>query len=136
MSIIPERFKDLNYNFNDKESEINRLDISLADNNGDNDIDIKDDGEDEGNKNKALKNIESNANDEIDYELNDYLNEFYGRNKSIPIIKFKKMHDNNYKYGKIQIIVIEEGDTFKIKDDNGVFSLNKFLELNASIQRE
>ena len=136
MSVIPERFNDLDNNFNDKESETNFLDISLADNNDDNDIEIKNEEEDKNNKNKTLKYIESNANDEIDYELNEYLNEFYRSNKSIPIIKFKKMHDNNYKYGKIQIIVIEEGNTFKIKDDNGVFSLNKFLELNASIQKE
>ena len=132
MKIIPKNLRDINNNLNNNETEVNCLDTSLADND-DNFINIKNCEE---NENSKLKYIESNSNDEIDYELDEYLKAFYENNKNIPIIMFKKIHDNNYKYGKKQIIAIEEGDTIKIKDDNGIFPLNKFLELNAYIPQE
>ena len=132
MKLIPanilEKYDSIKINDNNaNDIEQNCLDISLADN----DENLTDDNNnDQGDINK-LNYIESNVNDEIDYELDNYLNNFYKENKNIPIIKFKKIHDNNYKYGKIQIIIIEEGNLIKIKDDNGIFTLNKFLELNS-----
>ena len=127
MKIIPKNIID---NFNSNENDLNSLDISLVDN----DENIIEDKNNEENKKNKLKYIESNVNDEIDFELDNYLKEFYENNENVRIIKFKKVHDNNYNYGKIQIIVIEEGNTIKIKDDKGIFSINEFLELNSSIQ--
>ena len=130
MKFIPnEIFEKYDFNNDNNISDIekNNLDISLADN----DDNIFDNKNDEQNNINELNYVESNVNDEIDYELDNYLKDFYKDNKNIPIIKFKKIHDNNYKYGKIQIIIIEEGDLIKIKDDNGIFTLNKFLELNS-----
>ena len=130
MKFIPkEIFEKYDFNNDNNISDIekNNLDISLADN----DDNIFDNKNDEQSNINELNYVESNVNDEIDYELDNYLKDFYKDNKNIPIIKFKKIHDNNYKYGKIQIIIIEEGDLIKIKDDNGIFTLNKFLELNS-----
>ena len=105
----------------------NYLDISLVDND-ENNLDK----EDEKNNNKNLYYVDSNLNDEIDYELDNSLKEFYKENRNIPVVKFKKIHDNNYKYGDIQIIIIEEGDKIKIKDDKGIFSLDNFIKLNSN----
>ena len=122
----------INNDTNKNNNQQNYLDISLADNE-DSITEMKNEDE---NDNKILKYIETNVNDEIDIELNDSLKEFYKNNKNIPIIKFKKIHDNNYNYGKMQIIVIEEGDIIKIKDDNGIFPLNKFLQQNSIIKNK
>ena len=130
---IPKSLLDnynLNYHHQNKEikNEDNILDISLVDtldniNNNDND---------NSNSNK-LKYVESNIYDEIDFELDDCLKEFYNKNKNINAIKFKKIHDNNYNFGDIQIIIIEEGDKIKIKDDKGIFTLEKFLKMNSNV---
>ena len=122
----------INNDTNKNNNQQNYLDISLADNE-DSITEMKNEDE---NDNKILKYIETNVNDEIDIELNDSLKEFYKNNKNIPIIKFKKIHDNNYNYGKMQIIVIEEGDIIKIKDDHGIFHLNKFLQQNSIIKNK
>ena len=122
----------INNDTNKNNNQQNYLDISLADNE-DSITEMKNEDE---NDNKILKYIETNVKDEIDIELNDSLKEFYKNNKNIPIIKFKKIHDNNYNYGKMQIIVIEEGDIIKIKDDNGIFPLNKFLQQNSIIKNK
>ena len=89
-------------------------------------------GDDES-KNQKLEYVISNVNDEIDYELDNYLKEICRNNKNVKINKFNKIHDNNYKYGDIQIIIIEEGDNIKIKDDKGVFPIEYFLEINKHI---
>ena len=60
------------------------------------------------------------------------MKEICRNNKNIKINKFNKIHDNNYKYGDIQIIIIEEGDKIKIKDDKGIFSLDNFIKLNSN----
>lgn len=131
--VIPKILLDnynLNYHHENKEikNEENILDISLVDS-----IDnINNDNNDNSSNNK-LKYVESNIYDEIDFELDDCLKEFYNNNKTINIIKFKKIHDNNYNFGNIQIIIIEEGDKIKIKDDKGVFTLEKFLKMNSRV---
>jgi len=124
---ILEKYK-LENNDNKKEED-NILNVSLVDN----DENILEENNNNDNENKSLLYVESKINDEIDFELDSYLKEFYNNNKNIPIIKFKKIHDNNYKYGKTQIILIEEGDKIKIKDDNGIFSLENYLEINSRI---
>ena len=129
---IPKSLLDnynLNYHHQNKEikNEDNILDISLVDN-----IDnINNNDNDKSNSNK-LKYVESNIYDEIDFELDNCLKEFYNKNKNINAIKFKKIHDNNYNFGDIQIIIIEEGDKIKIKDDKGIFTLEKFLKMNSN----
>ena len=130
--IVPKSLLDnynLNYHHQNKENknEANILDISLVDsidniNNDDNDNKIS----------NKLKYVESNIYDEIDFELDDCLKEFYNNNKNINSIKFKKIHDNNYNFGDIQIIIIEEGDKIKIKDDKGIVTLEKFLKMNSN----
>jgi hypothetical protein len=130
---IPKSLLDnynLNYHHQNKEikNEDNILDISLVDN-----IDnINNEDNDNSNSNK-LKYVESNIYDEIDFELDDCLKEFYNKNKNINAIKFKKIHYNNYNFGDIQIIIIEEGDKIKIKDDKGIFTLEKFLKMNSNV---
>ena len=111
---------------NDSFNNDNYLDTSLADNE---EITSEIKNEEDNNIQK-LKYVETKLNDELDIELNNSLKEFYKNNKNIPI------HDNNYNYGKKQIIVIEEGDMVKIKDDNGIFPLNKFLQKNSIIQNK
>lgn len=129
--VIPKSLLDnynLNYHHENKEikNEENALDISLVDNSD------NINNEDNDNNNK-LKYVESNIYDEIDFELDDCLQKFYNKNKKINAIKFKKIHDNNYNFGDIQIIIIEEGDKIKIKDDKGVFTLEKFLKMNSNV---
>jgi hypothetical protein len=124
--ILLDNYK-LNYHHQNKEikNEDNILDISL--------VDSIDNNDNDNNISNKLKYVESNIYDEIDFELDDSLKEFYNNNKNINVIKFKKIHDNNYNYGGIQIIIIEEGDKIKIKDDKGVFTLEKFLKKNSNI---
>lgn len=121
---------NLNYHHENKEikNEENILDISLVDN-----IDNANNDNNDNNNSNKLKYVESNIYDEIDFELDDCLKEFYNNNKNINVIKFKKIHDNNYNFGNIQIIIIEEGDKIKIKDDKGVFTLEKFLKMNSRV---
>ena len=124
---------DKNKDFKNNKNEENFLDVSLAD--SDENSLVNEGEESKGdNDNKKLKYVDSYVNDEIDYELDNYLKEVYRNNKNVKINKFTKIHDNNYKYGKMQIIIIEEGDKIKIKDDNGVFSIEKFIELNSVIK--
>lgn len=124
-----EKYDKNKYNKNDE----NYLDASLMDSDENNLY--NESGEcKENNENKKLQYVDSDVNDEIDYELDNYLKEVYQNNKNVKIDKFKKIHDNNYKYGKIQIIIIEEGDKIKIKDNKGVFSIEKFIELNSVIK--
>jgi hypothetical protein len=124
--ILLDNYK-LNYHHQNKEikNEDNILDISL--------VDSIDNNDNDNNISNKLKYVESNIYDEIDFELDDSLKEFYNNNKNINVIKFKKIHDNNYNFGGIQIIIIEEGDKIKIKDDKGVFTLEKFLKKNSNI---
>ena len=142
--IIPQNLID-NYNLNKNyknytknnniiKIEENILDVSLADNdeNVSEEVMESSNGDDES-KNQKLKYVISNVNDEIDYELDNYLKEICRNNKNIKINKFNKIHDNNYKYGDIQIIIIEEGDNIKIKDDKGIFPIEHFLEVNKDI---
>jgi hypothetical protein len=121
---------NLNYHHQNKEikNEDNILDISLVDS-----VDNINNDDNDNNISNKLKYVESNIYDEIDFELDDCLKEFYKNNKNINSIKFKKIHDNNYNFGDIQIIIIEEGDKIKIKDDKGVFTLEKFLKKNSNI---
>ena len=137
IKIIPNSILDkcqLQYNKYDKiEEDNNYLNISLADNDENISDENSSNNDDNEKENKTLYYVESKINDEIDYELDNYLKDFYNTNKNIPIIKFKKIKDNNYKYGKTQIIIIEEGDKIKIKDDNGIFSLDNYLEMNSKI---
>jgi len=131
--VIPKSLLDnynLNYNHQNKEikNEDNILDISLVDS-----IDKINNEENVNSISNKLKYVESNIYDEIDFELDDCLKEFYNNNKNINVIKFKKIHDNNYNFGGIQIIIIEEGDKIKIKDDKGVFTLEKFLKMNSNV---
>lgn len=131
--VIPKRFLDnynLNYHHQNKEikNEDNILDISLVDS-----IDNINNEENANSISNKLKYVESNIYDEIDFELDDCLKEFYNNNKNINVIKFKKIHDSNYNFGGIQIIIIEEGDKIKIKDDKGVFTLEKFLKMNSNV---
>ena len=135
IKIIPNSILDkcqLEFNKYDKiEEDNNYLNISLADNDENISDENSSNNDDNEKENKTLYYVESKINDEIDYELDNYLKDFYNINKNIPIIKFKKIKDNNYKYGKTQIIIIEEGDKIKIKDDNGIFSLDNYLEINS-----
>lgn len=131
--VIPKSLLDnynLNYHHQNKEikNEDNILDISLVDS-----IDNINNEENVNSISNKLKYVESNLYDEIDFELDDCLKEFYNNNKNINVIKFKKIHDNNYNFGGIQIIIIEEGDKIKIKDDKGVFTLEKFLKMNSNV---
>ena len=131
--VIPKSLLDnynLNYHHQNKEikNEDNILDISLVDS-----IDNINNEENANSISNKLKYVESNIYDEIDFELDDCLKEFYNNNKNINVIKFKKIHDNNYNFGGIQIIIIEEGDKIKIKDDKGVFTLEKFLKMNSNV---
>lgn len=131
--VIPKSLLDnynLNYHHQNKEikNEDNILDISLVDS-----IDNINNEENANSISNKLKYVESNIYDEIDFELDDCLKEFYSNNKNIDVIKFKKIHDNNYNFGGIQIIIIEEGDKIKIKDDKGVFTLEKFLKMNSNV---
>ena len=131
--VIPKSLLDnynLNYHHQNKEikNEDNILDISLVDS-----IDNINNEENANSISNKLKYVESNIYDEIDFELDDCLKEFYNNNKNIDVIKFKKIHDNNYNFGGIQIIIIEEGDKIKIKDDKGVFTLEKFLKMNSNV---
>jgi hypothetical protein len=119
-------------NIKNYKNEDNILDISLADN----EENVSEDGSGcskEDFDSKKLKYVVSNVNDEIDYELDNYLKNICSNNKKMKINKFNKIHDNNYKYGDIQIIIIEEGDNIKIKDDKGVFPIEQFLERNKNI---
>ena len=131
--VIPKSLLDnynLNYHHQNKEikNEDNILDISLVDS-----IDNINNEENANSISNKLKYVESNIYDEIDFELDDCLKEFYNNNKNFNVIKFKKIHDNNYNFGGIQIIIIEEGDKIKIKDDKGVFTLEKFLKMNSNV---
>ena len=116
-----------------KKNDENYLDVSLADSDENNLYNESEESKG-NNDNKKLQYVDSDVNDEIDYELDNYLKEVYRNNKNVKINKFTKIHDNNYKYGKIQLIIIEEGDKIKIKDNNGVFSIEKFIELNSVIK--
>ena len=131
LTLLPKNILE-KYNFTlDKNEDLNNnifndLDISLVDN------DENDSNENNENTyNKELDYVESSINDEIDFELDNNLKEFYKNYRNIPVIKFKKIHDNNYKYGDTQIIIIEEGDKIKIKDDKGIFTLDEYIQLNS-----
>ena len=51
----------------------------------------------------------------------------------IPKIPFKKVSPNNYEYGTIKVIIKDE-DIIKVKYIGGLYSLDKFIELNAPIE--
>ena len=79
-----------------------------------------------------LEYINSNQIDKLDEKLDNFLKSFYNK-KKLPKIPFKKVSPNNYEYGTIKVIIKDE-DIIKVKYIGGLYSLDKFIELNAPIE--
>ena len=79
-----------------------------------------------------LEYVNSNQIDKLDEKLDNFLKSFYNK-KKLPKIPFKKVSPNNYEYGTIKVIIKDE-DIIKVKYIGGLYSLDKFIELNAPIE--
>ena len=79
-----------------------------------------------------LEYVNSNQIDKLDGKLDNFLKSFYNK-KKLPKIPFKKVSPNNYEYGTIKVIIKDE-DIIKVKYIGGLYSLDKFIELNAPIE--
>ena len=79
--------------------------------------------------------VSTNKPDKIDIKLENYLKFFYEK-RNFPIIVFKKLSTNNYEYGTQKVMVKIEGDTIRIRYVGGYLLIDKFIELNSSIEEK
>ncbi|MCQ2820074.1 MAG: hypothetical protein MJ252_22640 [archaeon] len=81
---------------------------------------------------KQFLNIITSYPDEIDYKMENYLDEYYNKHKALRI-PFKKTSKNNYEYGTQKIVIKMEGNNFfRVKYSGGYISLDKFIEVNSN----
>lgn len=100
------------------------------------------DPEEEGEEDELSKKIEgkweyiqTNKPDKIDTKLENYLRFFYSKRR-FPVIIFKKTSKNNYEYGSQKIMIKIEGDTIRVRYTGGYVLIDKFIEVNSSIEEK
>ena len=89
----------------------------------------------EENINNKLEFVITEAPDELDIKLNQYLTSIYSENR-LPKIKFIKIKDNLYQYGSQNVTVVNEDNMIKIKYEEGDLLLDNFIEINAQAEEE
>ena len=71
--------------------------------------------------------VQGKRHDEVDVSLEKNL-EDAAEKGNIEVPKIRKIRDNNYMFGDKEVIIIEEGDTLKVKYDGGILPLDEFIK--------
>ena len=75
--------------------------------------------------------VQGKRHDDIDCELEQNLQEVFGQgNNQVIGPKFKKVQDNNYKFGDKDVIILEEGDNLMVVYDKRKIPLAQFIQEN------
>lgn len=114
---------------NIKEIEETRLSTKMIENNKIKAITEEDEDqeEDDDEDNHHNHQLFFDENEKIEY----YLTDVSQKKSKIP---FKKISLNNYQYGTQKIIVKLENEEIKVKSGNSFVTLEKFIEVNESIE--
>ena len=75
--------------------------------------------------------VQGKRHDDIDCCLEENLQEVFGQgNNEVVGPKFKKVQDNNYKFGDKDVIILEEGDNLMVVYDKRKIPLAQFIQEN------